>query len=322
MSVKTATYSGSGIDTSRGFSGAIWGSCNWPGIIEQSMEFAGASYVEDDFNVIGNAAMSSAYAGSIGKWSTYGYAGAQLNDGQLEGGVIQLSSDAADEGLTLLSSAGAGRFVTTSTLALNQKMWFECRIAKSSITTAHLTCFAGLMKPTLSSGLPAAAQPLTTTDDIPMTAGDLFGFLLSGTANGTTGGTMTEVGVAFVLASGTVNYPTNLQTLMASTGNTVLAANTFVKLGWVFDPQAPYALVTAPTARQTAGTLRRKLIRFYVNGVEAPTFLASEDVANATAGQAFPTAFMSPVLSVMNEASASSDYLAVDWVRFAQLPNS
>lgn len=310
------------INTERGPSETIWADCPWMEIQEDPTQ---GQVFFDDFTVIGNATMSSAYAGSIGQWSTYGYAGAQVNDAQLEGGVIKMSSDAADEGLTLLGSAGAFRFLSAnSTTAPNysQKMWFEARIAKSSITTAHLTCFVGLMKPTLASGLPAAAQPLTTTDDILMTAGDVFGFLLSGTTNATTGGTMTEVGVAFELASGTINYPTNLKTLMASSGNTVLAADGYVKLGWMFDPQAQNAQVTSATARQTAGATRKKLIRFFVNGLEVPAFLSSDDLANATTGQLFPTAFMAPVLSVMNEASASSDYLAVDWIRIAQLANS
>lgn len=305
-------------DTTRGASNNIWADCPLPLFREdptQGWDFT------DDFNMTGNVTMASgAAAGSMGQWSIYGYQGGQINDAQLEGGVIKLSSDGDNEGIALLSSAGSARFLTTSTLALNQKMWFECRVAKSSVATAHLTGFVGLMAPTLSSGLPAAAQPLTTTDDTPMTAGSLFGFLLTGTTS--TRGGPTEVGVTFVLASGTVNYPTNLQTLMASTGNTVLAADTYVKLGWVYDPNALTGLVTTATARQTAGSLRRKLIRFFVNGLECPTFLSSDDVVNATSGQAFPTAFMAPCVAMMNMASQSSDYLAIDWIRIAQAANS
>ncbi len=309
------------VNTDRGPSPQIWGDCDWDGMVGQQNEFRGAMTFFDDFTMAGNAAMSSAYAGSIGQWSTYGYAGAQLNDGQKEGGVVKLSSDGDNEGLTLLSSAGAFRFITTSTLANNKKMWFEARIAKSSIATAHMSAFVGLMAPTLASGLPAAAQPWTTTDDTLMTAGDTFGFNLAGTT--ATRGGPTEVGVSFCLASGTINYPTNLTTLMASTGQTVLAADSYVKLGWVYDPTALPAFVgSLPTARQSQGQLKSKLLRFFVNGVEPPTFLDSDDVNNATATQAFPTAFMCPVLSIMNMASQSSDYLAVDWIRIAQMPNS
>ena len=305
-------------ETSRTPSNAIWKDCPWGSIVDGISP--GMTFF-DDFLVAGNADMTSAYKNGIGQWSCYGYAGAQINDAQKEGGVIKMSSDGDNEGLTLLGSAGGFQFIeanSTTAPVPHKKMWFEARIAKSSIASAHLTAFVGLMAPTLSSGLPAAAQPLTTTDDVPMTAGDLFGFLLSGTTS--TNGGPTEVGVTFVKASGTVNYPTNLQTLMASTGNTVLAADTYVKIGFVYEPTpicGPRA-VSSATARQTAGNIRNPLIRFFVNGLEAPAFLASDDLYNATSGQAFPIAKLAPVLSIMNMASQSSDYLAVDWIKVAQ----
>jgi hypothetical protein len=294
-------------DTSREPSANIWGPFG---------NFAGCSNsVWDDFNKCGNLNMASAVAGSIGGWSAYGSAGATLVDKQLEGGVIGLTSDTADEYVTLLSSTGSFRMVTTSTLALNKKMAFEARVARSVVTSAKGEFFVGLMAPTLSSGLPATAQPITATDDTLMTAGDFFGFHCNQTT--AVRGGPTEVAVAFELASGTINYPTNLTTLMASTGNTVLAADTFVKLGFVFDPNGPIKRITSATARQTAGTLRKANIRFFVNGIEAPTFLTSDDVANATATQAFPTAFMAPVFAHANGASTFT-VSYIDWIKVAQ----
>lgn len=304
--------------TRRGPSAAIWSDCPWLQIQEDPS--LGMAFF-DDFISCGTASASgAAYAGTVGNWSAYLYQGGTIGDAQKEGGVVKLASDGDNEGVALLQQAGAFRIVTTSTLALNRKMWFEARVAKSSVATAHLSAFVGLMAPTLSSGLPAAAQPLTTTDDTVMTAGDTFGFNLAGTTS--TRGGPTEVGTSFCLASGTINYPTGTTTLMANTGQTVLAADTYVKLGWVFDPDGPIGTVTVATARQTVGTLRRKLVRFFVNGLENPTFLSSDDVQNATATQAFPTAFMCPVIAMMNMASQSSDYLAADWLRIAQLANS
>jgi hypothetical protein len=294
-------------DTSRGMSSNLWGNMpNWNSVTNK---------VYDDFNRVGNANMTSAYAGSLGAWSIYGYAGATVSDAGLEGGVLGLTSDGDNEGVCILSSTGSFRFVTTSTLALNKRMAFEARVAKSTVVTAKGDMFVGLMAPTLSSGLPAAAQPITTTDDTLMTAGDFFGFHFTATT-GTRGGP-TEVGVAFELASGTINYPTNCTTLMASTGNTVLAANTYVKVGWVFDPNGPMKRVTAATARQTAGQVIKALVRFFVNGIELPTFLGSADVANATAAQAFPTSFMSPVFATMN-AAAAGQIAYIDWIACAQ----
>lgn len=303
--------------TLRGRSPALWSSCPWN---EYKADPSKGMTFEEDFLMTGNATMSSALAASIGQWSMYGYAGAQINDGQKEGGVTILSSDGDQEGLTLLSSAGSHRLVTTSTLALNQKMWFEAKVSRSSVATTKGEFFVGLMAPTLSSGLPAAAQPITVTDDTLMTAGDLFGFHCC-SSTGTRGG-MTEVAVAFCLASGTVNYPTNLTTLLASTGQAVLVANAFVRLGFLFDPDAPVRRVTAATARQTAGTMRKALIRFYVNGLEHPTFLTYEDVQNATATQAFPTSFMAPVISHMNTTGSSPATTSADWLYTAQRANS
>lgn len=298
-------------DTSREPSNNIWGPFG---------NFATCTnQVWDDFNRIGNVNMSSAVAGSLGAWSVYGYAGATVSDLQLEGGVLGLTSDTADEGICLFSSAGAFRMVTTSTLALNGRMAFEARVARSSVVSAKGEFFVGLMAPTLASGIPAAAQPITTTDDTLMTAGDFFGFHCNQTT--AVRGGPTEVAVAFELASGTINYPTNLTTLMASSGNSVLVAQSgqtgFVKLGFLFDRNGPMRRVTAATARQTAGTVIKAVVRFFVNGLELPAFLGTADVANATATQAFPTAFMSPVFAHMNGASTFT-VSSIDWIKCAQ----
>ena len=315
MAVNAIKYAG--LNSLRGPSGAIWSKAPVAEIMESPEK---GMYFFDDFLAAGNATMSSAYAGSLGQWSTYGYAGAQVNDAQLEGGVIKIGSDGDQEGLTLLSSAGAFRMVTTSTLALNRKLFFEARVARSTVATAKFDAFIGLMTPSLTSGLPVAAVPITTTDDTLSTTPSLFGFHL--TSSTSTRGGPTEVGVAFNLASGTVNYPTNMTTLMASTGNTVLAADTYVKLGFIFDPDALPGAVTAATARQTAGNIRKKLIRIFVNGIELPAFLSTEDVQNATAAQAFPTGFLAPVISMMDTTGSSPGTFNIDWIRVAQLGNS
>jgi hypothetical protein len=315
MAMKNPMPSSPGtIDTTYGPSNSIWQNCPWTDYREDPSKGQTTWLTGKD---IGTALMSSAYAGPLGRVIGYGYAGAQINDGQLEGGAVKLSSDGDNEGCMFMeSAAGAYRFVTTSTLALNRRMWFEASVYRSSIATAHGEFFVGLMAPTLASGIPAAAQPITTTDDTLMTAGDLFGFHSNG-ATGTRGGP-TEVANAFVLASGTVNYPTNLTTMMATTGNTVLAANTVVKIGWVYDPSAATKIITKATARQTAGNKQAAIIRFFVNGVEHPAFLSSSDVANATATQAFPTSFMTPCFAWMNQSSFSSDYGGFRWLRCAQ----
>lgn len=319
MSVESIRFKNNmSANTGRGPSGAIWADCPWERFIEHPEE---GMTTWDDFTVFGNAVMSSAYTASIGAWSAYGAAGALVLDGTAEGGVVKLGSDGADEGVTLFSSAGSYRLVTTSTLAPNGKLWFEARFARSSIATTDADYFVGLMIPALSSGLPRANYPITTTNDtLDATNGTFIGFH-SNQSTGTRGGP-TEIALAFNLAGGTINYPTNLTTLMASAGQTVLAANAFVKVGFVFDPAAyVQAIATLPTARQTSGNLYRKILRVFINGVEEPTWLSAADVYNATAAQAFPTGFMTPVFAVMNGAGTAST-IACDWVKVAQAANS
>ncbi len=306
------------INTDRGPSSAIWADYPQNEYIENPSH--GIDFF-DDFTRIGNMGTSaSAIASSLPPWMLYGDAGAVQSDGAGEGGVLTLGVDGDNENISLGSSTGSFRFLTTSTLLLNQKMWFETRIKKSTITTATVEVFVGLCTPSLSSNLPAADIPLTDTADTLSTTPSFFGFHLAGTT-GNRGGP-TEVGVAFELAAGTVNYPTNLTAIMASSGNSVLAANTFVKLGWVFDPNGPVRQVTSPTARQTAGTLRKAIIRFFVNGLETPAFLSTDDVVNATATVAFPTAFMSPWLAIENQAGSSPGTVSIDWMRIGQRANT
>lgn len=299
----------------RGPSAALWRGnrpCPWD---DFKSDMGKGMTFEDDFVMAGNATMSSAYAGSIGQWSVYGYAGAQVNDAQLEGGVIKIGSDGDNEGVALQSAAGSFRLVTTSTLALNGALWFETAVGIDTVAATKGDMFVGLASPVLSSGLPGTAYPITTTDNTLATTGDFIGFHRKGNAP-------TDWFFTFCLTSGTVNYPTGLTTLIVTSGATAMAASVPMKLGFLFDPFAATGLVSTATARQTAGSVRRKLIRVFVNGLELPTFLSTEDVQNATAAQAFPTAFMMPMLAIMNQTGSTPPNMLVDWIRVAQAGNS
>lgn len=303
-------------NTNRGPSGAIWADCNVTRFQEDPSR---GMYFFDDFTVAGNAVMSSAYKNSIGQWTVYADAGGTLNDGLLEGGVLKLSSGTDLDQDVLFSTAGSFRMVTTSTLALNGKLWFEARVAKSSIASDILEFFVGLADSQLTSNIPAVNRLFSGTDDTLATTANIFGFHGKGDTN------PADVAVAFELSGGTVNYPTNLSTIVnTATGANMVAQSGetgFVKLGFIFDPAAQTAIIgSSPTARQTSGATRKKLIRFFVNGIELPTFLSSDDVANATATQAFPTGFMSPIFGCAQHATKGS--FLIDWIRVAQVANS
>lgn len=316
----TTGAAASATDTARGPSNNIWKDCDISLFTQSPRE---GMYFFDDFLVSGNMGSSAggAIAASLGQWTVYGSQGATVTDAALEGGVLTLASDGDQEGVTLQSSSAAFRLVTTSTLALNGKLWFETSVSRSSVANTKGEFFVGLASTGLSSGLPVAAHIISTTDDTLSTTPSFIGFHCNSSTS--VRGGPTEVAFCFELASGTVNYPTNMTTLLASTGQTVLAANTIVKLGFLFDPNPiSTKLCTAATARQTAGNLYRPLIRVFVNGLELPTFLASVDVQNATATQAFPTDFMCPTIEHRNTTGSTPATTNVDWIRVAQRANS
>ncbi len=312
MSVKTIEYKGNGVvNTDRGPSRVIWGDCPVPHYLEDPFK---GMYFFDDFIMAGNMGPNSAaVTGSMGQWTVYGDIGAAAiqADGQAEGGVITLGSNDDNEGVTLSSSAGSFRITTTSTLALNGKLWFEARLARSTVTATKIDAFVGLCDHTLSSGLAAAAIPITTTIDTLSTTPNLIGFFSKGSV-------ANEWSFAYNLAGGTVVLPTNLTTLMNTITGAVLTANQFVKLGFLFDPFAYTKRISSASTGQTAGDLVKPLIRIFVNGLEAAAFLSPVNVQ----GTAFPTGFMGPCLAVMNDAGSSPGNILVDWIRVAQEANS
>lgn len=295
--------------TVRGPSPAIW--ANFPAAAIAENPGVGQHFF-DDFNKAGGntSTASGTYIGGWGDWATYMYQGATITDGQLEGGVISMQSDGDNEGVSLASSTGSFRITTTSTLALNQKLWFEARVACSTITTAKSDCFVGLSSGLLSSGLAQAAWPITATDDT-LADTNILGFHRKG-------GTPTDWQFVYKLTGQTVVYPTGLTTLATSVLGAALTASQYVKLGFLFDPSATPKLIGTASTGQTAGVLKQPLITVFVNGLPAAAFLTSTNVQ----GTAFPTSFMSPSLAIMNQSGTAPGSLLADWIRCGQLANS
>lgn len=331
MATKIPTYAGNLFPgTYRGPSNPIWYDFPVADLMEQPSD--GFQFF-DDFIMSGNLLASSAFQGSWGKWSVYADAATTFTDGQLEGGVVQMQNTTTARGATIIASDGSFRLVTTSTLALNQKLWFEASVAVSTVVATKQEQFVGLAIPALNAGLTRANYPITTTPDtLDATNGTFIGFHRKSTA------APTDWQFCFNLAGGTVNYVQNLTTLLASaqtvqstvpfgiaTPATIspLVANQFVKLGFKFDPNAVTKVVpTLNTARQTVGVKRRKLITVFVNGIELSTFLSTDDVQNATAAQAFPTGFMAPCYAFSNQTSSTPGSSQLDFIRVGQMANS
>lgn len=299
------------VNTARGPSASIWADCPEPELTEDPG--VGMNFF-DDFLMTGQgpSATGGVIAQSFGQWDAYTYQGGTITDGALEGGVIVIGSDGDNEGVALSSGTGSFRLVTTSTLTLNQKLWFECRIALSTIATGKNDFFIGLADSFLSSGLPQAAWPIQTTNDTLFAAMNAIGFQRKGSVG-------TDISFVYQLSGATAVYPTNLTTLCATVSPAqTLAAATFVKLGFIFDPKAPSRQVSSASTGQTAGAIKRPLVRIFVNGLEMPAFLTSDNLG----GAAFPTGFMAPAIGIMNQTGTTPGTASIDWIRTAQLANS
>lgn len=320
MAVRTAEYQGNlAQNTNRTESPAIWGRCPFADFTQGA---GVGTMLFDDFEGVGNTPSTSggSYTGSLtgqGGWSYFAtQAGVLGTDPNLEGGVILLSDGGTDDvNVSLTSSAGAWAFQGGSTAyTLYQPIWFECRVAVGSITTAKRDAFIGLT----SIGAPATDNVTGATTNTLATAPSLFGFHFRSTTN------PTDVGLAFNVAGGTVQYPANLQTLVTSVTGSALTAYTagagFVKLGFLYTPYqsspgGPAKIITTATDGQTAGRLAGAMVTVFVNGLPAAAFLTSTNVQAAT----FPASRMSPAIAYCSRSASSAGGFYVDWIRVAGL---
>ena len=308
MAMKSVVYEANLVaDTHRGPSQSIWADCDVPLLIEQANEGAGGMYTWDDFDV--GALNVASNIGTFGRWAAYASTGAFVIDAQIEGGGITIGDATDNEGVTIGGGIGSYRITTTSTLALNQQLWFETRVARSTISASTGNVFVGLCSGFLdaSTGAPTAGIPITTGDAL--VDKDLIGFWSTAAAP-------TEWSFAYKLTGQAAVQPTGLTTLMNTVRGSVLTAGGYVKLGFRFDPNAAPVLITSASTGQTVGTLARPLIKVYVDGIAAAAFLTSVNVQ----GTAFPTKFMAPIMQTMNSTGAVNG--TFDWIRCAQLPNS
>jgi hypothetical protein len=305
-------------DTSRGPSPAIWG---WAKIDDALQDPSLFMAMYEDFKSVGNtpSTASAAYTGSLAcdtGWSYYADTHGVLGtDPNFEGGTILMSDGGnATVNVSLTSTAGWAGFVapvSSSNYALKKRMWFECRVAVGSITTAKRDCFIGLT----DTGAPAVNNVIGSTTNTLATAPGLFGFHFRSTTN------PTDVGVAYNVAGGTVQYPTNLQTLSNTVLGAALVAESasggigagFVKLGFIYNPGPDNVQqrCTTATGSQTVGNLYKPIIQIFVNGIACATFFDPTMVQAAT----FPTTFLAPAISYLSRSGTSAGGFYVDWIR-------
>lgn len=297
---------------------------------------------QDDFMGAPNTFTTNA-AGQWSQWGTWIDTSCTLGQQAdttnlpLEGGVIGMKGTGTSNKTVLLAGDGASGFgfldASSSTGKFRGKMWFEASVMFSNVSAATNAFFIGLCDTTTAPTSAGSVILNSTIANGLATTDGLFGFYKPGTnAAGATGTLAADLAVAYNVAAGTVQFPgsaSNLRNLCTNYGGGAIVPVTFtagnittpstmrVKIGWVFDPtpaNVPVFATAAVTANQTAGTLYRPTIKFFVNGNLAGAFLINTDIQAST----FPSKWMVPVIAhAWGGSGAGVAY--VDWIRIAQL---
>ena len=214
--------------------------------------------------------------GRNGGYDWFGSSGATITYDNVAGGGVILTE--ATDGESGSMQAAPRAFSITQDAG---KFWFEGRIKLGDIVTLANSFYLGL-----SDGVLAAGVPLSTA------------------------GVMADQnGVGFVQPEGDTttfdcSYKANgvaIEEVNSAVG--AIVADTYVKLGMIFDPTP----ATTGTANQLA---------FFINGVRQTSF---KTIPDAT-GDDFPADVrMAPTVALAIGAGAATDTLTMDWWRMAQL---
>lgn len=250
MAVESISYPGA--DTDPKWSASIWGNCPVNALREKRI--MNGVLIDDNFasftvtppTTEGNWSAGGGYAAftSTGGFINPVALSAATSSGQPSTG-INLGSDGDNEGASIRTVA--------IPFALNRAslgFWFEARIKKSNVTTANMNFFVGLMG---NSAL-TATSPITAAGALADV--NLCGFFCP--ESGTTG-----VNTAYKADGVTA--------VTVGTGEAIVAADTFTKLGMKYTP--------------TGDRYGSFILSFYQDGVR----LASYKQLPTTNGTDFPT---------------------------------
>lgn len=292
----------------------------------------------DDFECAGNAAvgiypqLAALTLGSIGRWAFIAPAGGGFGDGGIVGGALQLECGSLAVSSTnqttecIYSNVGCFQISGASSTSgsLQGKLVFEARVALTSITNGKRDVFIGLIDqaPASTAALQALfpfTQAGSSSNNLTSTY-NMIGFYFPSAS--TTGQPSGDCQFVYGLASTAPVFASNLKGLISNVTGTAIAAGTYYKLGFIYDPFAPPTVITKASDGQTVGNTAKAMITVFVNGSKAPAFLTqTQNILTAS----FPTGIMGPICAISpavsgtsNSGSTSAGLLNVDWVRIAQ----
>lgn len=262
----------------------IWHDCPWEDLMSGREN---GVYFWDDF-----MSFVKTPATTEGNWAAeHGYAqfsgtGGVITAGTGMGGEIVIGSDDDNEGVALRTLATPFKIIRTG-----KKFWFETRCKLSTIGNTTFEFFIGLMEDAvLTATVPITATAATLADQ------NLVGFYRTETTGAAVATTYKANGVTAVTVAAAEIVP---------------VADTYMKLGMVFDP-LPDGLMSDSTL---AGT-NKYILSFYLNNLR----LASTKQIPTAAGTDFPNDVgLGLVLAVRNAAGSSPGTATIDWWKAAQL---
>ncbi len=272
-------------DTTR-FSSGFWGDCPWDVIDDpRNTNVNGCKFFDDftDFGIPG----TQTTAIQNGRYVVFASSGAWATDSMphsatpaAQGGII---SALPGDGASVVIGTAMCPFLLTTTNSAS-KLWFEARIATTSILTNAGQLFCGLCETAVTTY--SVTIPLGNADVV-SSAPALLGF------------NRLEDGLN-VLNTSYADHATSWTNIQA-TANSTLAANTWIKLGMKVDFSN-----NADPARA---------VRFFVDGVECSSAMTKAALLALTH---LDVKGLGPCLAFYGD-SEGSDYVYIDWWRVAQV---
>jgi hypothetical protein len=258
---------------------------------------ANGFFIADDFLLFGQSVAVSgteacyvSQAGQYKTWEDTGAAVAQL--ATVAGGVITLGTDTTDNDQCSITQGGAGTGAATSvlgalsydTVADRKLTVFEARWKVASVADDLSAVFIGLADDDI-----ATADNFLVDDTGAMVDDDFIGFH---TLHENGGATNANSILRF-------SYKKNGQTVQVPiTSLATLAADTYVKTGFVYDPDAPAS----------------QRITVVYNNEPSSTYVTATDMDAAT----FPDGVMMAFAAAVKNGSGAASTMSLDWWAFYQ----
>lgn len=283
MSVKTIRPARNlgAAQTDNDWSPGVWYDCPYFAI--KDGELPGAVF-DFDFDTLPKTPATT--EGNFGLFTQFSDAGGFINAGTGVGGEWVIGSDGDNEGASIRSRSTPFKIIRTG-----KKLWFEARVKTSTVADSKNGFLLGLIQDVAFT----ATMPITAAGAIADT--NLVGFRKDEADGDQIDCVYKADGVTAV-------------TVQADALPTALVADTYVKLGMVFEPSiSPF--VQDPT---NAGTTKYNLT-FLVNGIK----VATKQIP-AAAGTDFPNdVSMGFFFACLNATASTPGDNTIDKVRIAQL---